>query len=635
MSKNIEAATEKIRELEAGIKQSVDNVNNIVSLLKYCQADEDPIKFYAMKALHRVFVKLADDGKFDYKKGVISKKKRKTELSATEEVKSWIRQKFVDYIDVLLQFLHNSEPGIQIPALTIIMDFEKQISEDKEDSQKQAFQNFLFPRVVANLIMNTNLNAKFLEEFKNKFLTYDDIRFHLLHNAAKFMANKANLKGNFEIENELSNSKQQLDSISNELMVNNAFDLLSNVTMPKTQKDIKNFFVPLPGVNFEDEMEKDGDLDEDSFDLDGLDFSDEETTKPNNNKANGAGGNNKKRKREEKEKEKAEETDLVNKKIQPLKFHRRAFTSCWLTFLRLNLSTKIYKQVLFILHERVIPHLTKPEVLMDFLKASYDVGGAVSLLALNSLFVLIAKHGLEYPDFFKKLYSLFNTQNMTTKYRARFLTLAQSFLNSPQLPTTLICSFIKRMGRLSLVCPAAVNLSLLAITYNLFVKHPATQVLIHRSNEGKNKNKKVGTEPIFGGGLLLGDVAAQVKVDPFIDTEEDPMKTNAMNSSLWEIQALMNHYIPNVASLARVFQNKFTKLRYDVEEFTAVSYQSLFEAEIKKKVKKGVPLAYQLPRTLFNNEDFTFEGWNVYSEQDAVEQKALKEQRRKEEQERK
>lgn len=117
-------------------------------------------------------------------------------------------------------------------------------------------------------------------------------------------------------------------------------------------------------------MEKDGDLDEDSFDLDGLDFSDEETTKPNNNKANGAGGNNKKRKREEKEKEKAEETDLVNKKIQPLKFHRRAFTSCWLTFLRLNLSTKIYKQVLFILHERVIPHLTKPEVLMDFLKGT-------------------------------------------------------------------------------------------------------------------------------------------------------------------------------------------------------------------------------------------------------------------------
>lgn len=37
----------------------------------------------------------------------------------------------------------------------------------------------------------------------------------------------------------------------------------------------------------------------------------------------------------------------------------------------------------------------------------------------------------------------------------------------------------------------------------------------------------------------------------------------------------MNHYIPNVASLARVFQNKFTKLRYDVEEFTAVSYQSV------------------------------------------------------------
>ncbi len=114
-------------------------------------------------------------------------------------------------------------------------------------------------------------------------------------------------------------------------------------------------------------MEKDGDDDDD---LDEFDLSDDDT-KPSNNKANGtSNGNSKKRKREEKEKEKAEEKELVNKKIQPLKFHRRAFTSCWLTFLRLNLPAKIYKQVLFILHERVIPHLTKPEVLMDFLKGT-------------------------------------------------------------------------------------------------------------------------------------------------------------------------------------------------------------------------------------------------------------------------
>ncbi len=39
-----------------------------------------------------------------------------------------------------------------------------------------------------------------------------------------------------------------MDSITNELMVNNAFDLLSSVTMPKNQKEIKHFFVPLPGT---------------------------------------------------------------------------------------------------------------------------------------------------------------------------------------------------------------------------------------------------------------------------------------------------------------------------------------------------------------------------------------------------
>jgi hypothetical protein len=64
------------------------------------------------------------------------------------------------------------------------MDFEKHISEDREDNSKQSFHNFLFPRVVANLILNPNLNAKFIEEFRDKYLIHDDIRFHFLNNTA-------------------------------------------------------------------------------------------------------------------------------------------------------------------------------------------------------------------------------------------------------------------------------------------------------------------------------------------------------------------------------------------------------------------------------------------------------------------
>ena len=77
--------------------------------------------------------------------------------------------------------------------------------------------------------------------------------------------------------------------------------------------------------------------------------------------------------------------------------------------------------VLIILHERVMPHLTKPLLLTDFLMESYDVGGSISLLALNGVFHLIHKYNLEYPDFYKKLYALFTPDVLHVKYRARYV----------------------------------------------------------------------------------------------------------------------------------------------------------------------------------------------------------------------
>jgi U3 small nucleolar RNA-associated protein 19 len=65
-----------------------------------------------------------------------------------------------------------------------------------------------------------------------------------------------------------------------------------------------------------------------------------------------------------------------------------------LAFLKLPLTTKIYKLVLTNMDEKILPFFTKPVLLMDFLKHSYDVGGIISILALNGLFILVAKHNL-------------------------------------------------------------------------------------------------------------------------------------------------------------------------------------------------------------------------------------------------
>lgn len=63
--------------------------------------------------------------------------------------------------------------------------------------------------------------------------------------------------------------------------------------------------------------------------------------------------------------------------------------------------------------------------------------------------------------------------------------------------------------------------------------------------------------------------------DPFLMDEEDPMETDAIESSLWEIAALQSHFHPNVATLANIISEQFTKHSYNLEDFLDHSYGSV------------------------------------------------------------
>ena len=56
----------------------------------------------------------------------------------------------------------------------------------------------------------------------------------------------------------------------------------------------------------------------------------------------------------------------------------------------------------------------------DFLTRSYDIGGVVSVMALSSLFILMTQYGLEYPNFYEKLYALLVPSIFMAKHRAKF-----------------------------------------------------------------------------------------------------------------------------------------------------------------------------------------------------------------------
>jgi U3 small nucleolar RNA-associated protein 19 len=272
-----------------------------------------------------------------------------------------------------------------------------------------------------------------------------------------------------------------------------------------------------------------------------------------------------------------------DKRIAAQKY-RALSQAAWLHVLGRNkLSVFQIKQVLSVMHERIIPNFNRPHLLMDFLVDAYDHGGAISLLALNALFVLIQHFQLDYPQFFTKLYELLEDGSLlSSSHRARFLRLLDLFLTSTHLPATITASIIKRLARLCLFAPPGAIVAILPFVYNQLKRHPTCMIMIHRVSANQDEN-------------LIG-------TDPFDFYEKNPLNTHAIDSSLWELQTLTMHYHPNVASIAKIFSQPFKKPSYQLEHFLSHSYETLYTTEHNRKRDREPGLE--------------FEAFNVFSELD-------------------
>ncbi|XP_016141683.1 nucleolar complex protein 4 homolog [Sinocyclocheilus grahami] len=264
-------------------------------------------------------------------------------------------------------------------------------------------------------------------------------------------------------------------------------------------------------------------------------------------------------------------------KVAKLKEHKRAFEQMWLLFLKFKLPSSMYKKILVVLHESIMPQMSDPTLLIDFLSAAYDIGGAISLLALNGLFILIHKHNLDYPDFYKKLYSLLDPSIFHVKYRARFFHLVNIFLSSTHLPAYLVAAFVKRFARLSLTAPPTALLILLSFICNLIRRHPSCRVFIHRPSAAE--------EPCD---------------DPYVMEEEDPAQCHALESSLWEIKTLQKHYHPDVAKAAMKINEPLTEQEDNISEMLELSTFELMERELKAE-RKTIPLEFDTATELLKS----------------------------------
>ncbi|XP_071731883.1 protein NUCLEOLAR COMPLEX ASSOCIATED 4 [Rutidosis leptorrhynchoides] len=472
---------------------------------------------------------------------------------------TWVRSMFDEFVKFLIQL--SVSPTLTEEALReVVMDT---LMECVKDGNAGKFHSSKYHKFIHSMVYSAEEADTLLNLLVSKYFKYIDIRYHTYISLDK-MIRTLDVKDNTDVRSEGAEvEKGSPARASGPLLIRNIHNVISKIPLLEQL-----------GENSEFEM----------WNASGV-FTKE--GKSVSKKTEGKGNKSSKD---------VPSSAIISKKM------KLKFSKAWMSFLTLPLPVDVYKEVLVTLHQAVIPYLSNPILLCDFLTRSYDIGGVISVMALSSLFILMTEHGLEYPNLYEKLYSLLEPSIFIAKHRAKFFQLLDSCLKSPLLPAYLAASFAKKLSRLSLTAPPFGSLVIIALIHNLLRRHPSINCLVHQEDSDEKAND-----------------ASHIKtgIDHFNNEETDLKKTNAMRSSLWEIDTLRHHYCPPVSRFVLSLENDLTvrskTTEVAVKDFSSGSYATIFREETRRRVKQ-VPLAFykSLPTSLFSESDFC--GWTFQSD---------------------
>lgn len=289
------------------------------------------------------------------------------------------------------------------------------------------------------------------------------------------------------------------------------------------------------------------------------------------------------------------------------------------------------------LTQRVLGNIKEPLLFADFFTSCVNptalgVDSLTPIVALEGLFELMTKHKLDYPRFYERLYQLcgydLHSHSKNCEDITKFFTILDVCLSSKYLSASLVASFAKRLAQKALRAPPNVIVLTCVLIHNLIVRHPSCFVMVHRPEEGvsgeaapaselflqrKRRIQRIrqGTKRLVA---QINDSAADLIEDPakslglsgskrsvsgcedsFLPDEERPLHTRALESSLWELSVLKNHYSAAVKTVVQsVIFDEFThsiktkkfEQPIDMDRFIGMNYETLLTKELNQKGEK-------------------------------------------------
>ncbi|GAX81728.1 hypothetical protein CEUSTIGMA_g9156.t1 [Chlamydomonas eustigma] len=635
MSKSSEVQ-KLLSELESG---GTSKANNVVHLLAYINAQTEmgAVK-KAIQALKLFFVEACQGGDLGPEKQVDGdhqeqgtrgfSHEEEGQVDAQKVFRQWLKRQYTLYTSALLSLLStpDASPQLQISAVSALMEAVRC------EMGVGVFSSSLYCRLVATITTSAAVKPEVFTLLFTRYFHYMDVSYYTLW-SVKEIAQARCRAG-------VSTSKRDVGDLAPEDVARSLFDVLSNMPESDTLVLESTNGTAMGLVGKVSGAGRSGSALPRSWC--GIEEAGEVKTAASRSESAKA---RRKRKQQELQEGGSSGPAIMYPAVPSStwtnsKNLKRTFSDAWVSFLQMPLPDDIYRKVLLRLHSSVIPKMNNPLLLADFLTYALNQGGMVGMLALNGIFVLVTQHGLEYPAFYTKLYNLITADAFHAKHRAQFFKLADLFLSSALVPAYTAAAFAKRMARLAVSAPPAGAMTAIAFIHNLLRRHPACIILIDNPSHAKSKAGTVltdihtATEDDYHQealGSSLVDLEEGCKIpspssnapthhpsrlgDVYDETQEDPAKSRAVESSLWELTCLRNHYCPQVAALCSILDKDLTDrtktTEVDMDPLVSASYSSLFSQEVERRLKQ-VPLAFyqQPPTKLFDARDLSdFLGW--------------------------
>ncbi|KAG7389313.1 Nucleolar complex protein 4 [Phytophthora pseudosyringae] len=584
------ASAAEIKQLEARIKEDVKQIKELPKVVRALQHSDKAVAQAAVQSMRRVLLFFLEKGDLKPKPSELeaAKKAKGSDAQAIDKFRCWLWDVYVSFIREMLQWLGDAraDSNLRVGALRTLMEFVSREGEIR-GGNAPTFGNETFARVVQELATTEKLKGELASVFKGEYVgAYVDVQYYTVRDDLVCLGLK-NLAQILDSEQ----SKEDKDEADDLTLVANALRMLAMVQMPYDDEEITSFLVETKESNLPEQE---------------LVSSDDESDDEEGGEVPATTGSKRKAASDPK---KAKKT----RGLRNMKQHQHAFSLAWIAVLRHKLPQASYKKVLVQLPDEIMPHLVNPLLLADFLTDSYSIGGVTSLLALNSLFILIQDYNFDSPDFYNKLYALLDDPTLySAKQRDRFFGLLSLFLASTHLPAYTVAAFAKRLSRSALTAEPGAVLFIIPMVYNLILRHKECLQLIHRTGAFTAAEKAAKRREELSSGSAVDAAAKKLSNektelvlkdghDPFINDELDPIKCNALQSSLWELYTMKHHYNADVALKARMFEEKLRHQFVDVDESMEITYKSLFDKQLKRKDKGKVPLAFQPCKALFSN----------------------------------